>query len=176
MAKPRKVDLEKLHSLFNQGKTGREIAAEMGVGPAAISKNLKSLRHALSGDYPRVAAKVHNQQIINMGRLEGQASILDEQITNVRYEIEKAPVSEKNLSREVLVKLLAESRKQTLLKFTIEKSIYQMVESKQFQNDVLTKLREITHEKREEFFEWLDTQAIDDRFEADGSLRVSEAD
>jgi len=173
----RKVDLQQLHHLSIQGKTGREIAAEMGVGPGAISKNLKALRHALTGDYGRVAAKIDDQSVINMNRIEKHGLVLDSEIEDVRREISGASDNtEKDMLRQTLIKFLAESRKQTLLKFNIEKSIYQMIEGKQFQNDVLMKLREIGDEKREKFFNWLDTQTLDEGSEGDGSLRVSEAD
>ena len=96
MARPFKIDLLRLQALHEQGKTGVEIARELGVQPPAVSKALKKVGLGRAQDVVLESAKKINTRKLNaMGQLERINSAVEKQLEEIQKELKAAKGTEK---------------------------------------------------------------------------------
>ena len=156
MAKPRKVDLQKLKVLRDKGLSGIEIAKHFGVSEGAVSKNLKSLTKAISQDIVlREAEKINDKQLNAMSRLEKMAQDVDVEIEAINKELGEAPKGGKTELRELKIKFNAEGRKQINSHVDLAKMVYDITEVRKFQETVIEVIGEVDGEIRNEILKRL---------------------
>lgn len=136
-----KIDLEKLQRLHEAGKTGVDMARELGVGPPAISKALKKLGLARVQDVVlKKAEKINSRKLDAMKQLEKINRAIERQLDEIQGELGKASGEQKATLRDAQIKHTAEIRKQLDLLLQIGKALYGVEEVAAFQKIVLEEI------------------------------------
>ena len=152
----RKIDLQQLKMLSNKGLSGAEIAKTLGVSPGAVSKNLKSLKLAISQDVIlREAKKINDKQLNAMSRLEKMSEDVDHELEAINKELEETPKGGKTELRELKIKFNAEGRKQINSHVDLAKMVYDIGEVRKFQETVIEVIGEVDGEIRNEILKRL---------------------
>jgi predicted transcriptional regulator len=130
--------------MMDRGMSGRDMAKALNVSPPAISRNLKSLGLAKTGDIViRSAQKINQKKLDAMAQLEKINQAIERQLDEIQKELEAATGEQKADLRDAQIKHTAEIRKQLDLLLQIGKALYNVEEVAAFQKIVL---EEIAHE------------------------------
>jgi len=107
------------------GMSGREMAKALNVSPPAISRNLKSLGMARTGDIAlRCAKKINDQKIDAMAQLARINEAVERQLVEIQGELGKATGEQKPGLRDAQIKHTAELRKQLELLLQIGRTLF----------------------------------------------------
>jgi len=175
-----KIDPERLRQLHNQGFTGRDIAKMLGVSEVSISQAKKRLKIATAKAIalnPNVAPKIIDKNLKAVDQLykinEAANQVLDRVsgeeafINRVLDAVKGALVYQDDASKQqkyiqkivneiaddanIALKACAEIRNQVWLQLEIQKSLYNIEQVKQFQDEVVKIMKEVEPNVAKEF-------------------------
>jgi hypothetical protein len=136
MAKP-KVDIHKLSRMLSSGKTVKQCAKFFGVTSGAISQHKKKLNIAVVKNV--VMENAHRAVEKNLNTVE-QLELINNKTLALLDELERDP--------GLKLKAIAEIRNQIKLQLEIFQSLYGLQAVQEFQNEVLSAIREVDPDVR----------------------------
>jgi predicted transcriptional regulator len=151
MHKNRRVQPLELQKLLDLGLSGKEMATRLGVSPACVSRNLKSLGMGRSQDIVlRAAAKINTNRLNAMARLTRAAELIEKELESIQASLKKAEGAERKDLAQSQLSWIAEERKQITALVDVAKAFYSIEDVKEFSRIVLQVLGEASKELRDE--------------------------
>ena len=147
-----KIDPVQLDKLLREGKTGRQCAKTFGVTDAAVC----NARKRLKTNIVRTVALEKASQVVEvhldmMGQLRKVNLAINEELERAKNQIvQQADGREKLMLQEIIIKLSAEIRKQLDTQLRIAEIWYDQKVYKEFQEEVLAVLEELSPGARNE--------------------------
>ena len=136
MTKPR-VDIHKLSQMLSSGKTVKQCAKFFEVTPGAISQHKKKLNIAVIKNV--VMENAHRAVEKNLNTVE-QLELINNKTLALLDELERDP--------GLKLKAIAEIRNQIKLQLEIFQSLYGLQAVQEFQNEVLSAIRDVAPDVR----------------------------
>lgn len=151
-----KIDINELLQLVKKNYTVSEIARELNVGKAAVSKRLKDLRLSANKDVAlRSAPQLVDRSLKAMDQLIKINELINRELDHIEGEIQDTTGAERQPLQDQRLKHVAEVRKQLALLLDLELATYNVTQVKEFQDALLDFLDQVEPGTRERFLRHL---------------------